>query len=727
VDCTLKGYNSTVLAYGQTGLGKTHTMGSGDGEAYARDNSKLGIIPRTVRELFARVGVVGTDLEGSTLTAKVSFVEVYKEDIHDLLQRPAETSSEDNAGATVKLATLDIRETKEGGISLPGMHVRSVGCPDEALAALAEGSRNRATGSTQMNATSSRSHAIFSVSLELTLKGGKILTPRFNFVDLAGSERASKTGASGERFVESVQINTSLLALGKVISALCEKQSHVPYRDSKLTRLLQDALGGNAHTLMIACVSPSDADKEESLSTLKYANRMRQIQNKPRIASDPVQAQIAKLTEQVAMRDARLQHYEAGEGPLNPPPGAAPAGLEAATASAAPEYGAPLREAFVEGTKGLTRTQELLEAKDDGMAAEVGEMRRALLKLEASVRVLLRGVEEIKAKVCADTMEAGAERACAHAREKRDAEELAVLQAENAALRFEAAAARAPPPLLGDGGAGCVGTPESPQAGARSDSDSVGSGNAGASVAAALDAAPHTAAHPAAFSALSAAAPSAASHAAAQEPRVNPPKCTARKPKPAAALVDWTGRELRSRPRQEKERPVATRVAAEGNKSIVNLTVESEDEMTESEVGMKGSSAEQETSDVDWVDTDEAKKMAPVKSRSSHTATARTTRAPPSSKSNSVVKMKIMTVNQNAAMVKRKAGRPFGSGIPKETAALRKADYRKRKWENGGKSLGRIRSTPQKIATAINKAASRLQREATRAHESSQKGKIEGR
>jgi len=331
----LKGYNSTVLAYGQTGSGKTHTMGSGDGEAYAGDSpeSGLGIIPRTVRELFGRVGVVGTDLEGATLTAKVSFIEVYKEDIHDLLQRPAETSSEGNAGATVKLATLDIRETKEGGISLPGMQARSVGSPDEAMAALAEGSRNRATGSTQMNATSSRSHAIFTVSLELTLKGGKILTPRFNFVDLAGSERAKRTGASGDRFAEGVQINKGLLALGNVISALCERQSHVPYRDSKLTRLLQDSLGGNAHTLMIACVSPSDADLEESLNTLKYANRARQIQNKLLIAQDPVQARIAELMEQVAMLTARLQHYEAGGGPLGPlPSGAAASDLVATLA-----------------------------------------------------------------------------------------------------------------------------------------------------------------------------------------------------------------------------------------------------------------------------------------------------------------------------------------------------------------------------------------------------------
>ena len=307
-----------MLAYGQTGSGKTHTMGSGgDDQDADTPVTEMGIIPRTVREIFLRVGSEGTDLEGATLSAKVSFIEVYKEDILDLLQRPDSSSCSDSA-PPAKLATLDIRESKDGGVSLPGMQTRPVCAPEQVMAVLAEGSRNRATGATAMNATSSRSHAIFTVSLELRLKSGKLLTPRFNFVDLAGSERAKRTGASGDRFAEGVQINKGLLALGNVITALCEKQRHVPYRDSKLTRLLQDSLGGNAHTLMIACVSPADSDMEETLNTLKYANRARQIQNKLLIAQDPVQARIAELTEQVATLTARLQHYESG-GELLPP------------------------------------------------------------------------------------------------------------------------------------------------------------------------------------------------------------------------------------------------------------------------------------------------------------------------------------------------------------------------------------------------------------------------
>uniref|UniRef100_A0A0D3KR07 Kinesin motor domain-containing protein n=1 Tax=Emiliania huxleyi (strain CCMP1516) TaxID=280463 RepID=A0A0D3KR07_EMIH1 len=295
VERVLKGYNSTVLAYGQTGSGKTHTMGSIGTPSSAVPEAALGIIPRTVAEIFARVAGGDGELEGAALAASASFIEVYKEDIHDLLQPPIEAAAADGAP---KLATLEVRE-KEGAIALPGLAMRPVGSPEEAMAVLSDGSSNRATGATAMNATSSRSHAIFTVSIELRLRGGKVLTPRFNFVDLAGSERAKRTGASGDRFAEGVQINKGLLALGNVISALCEKHAHVPYRDSKLTRLLQDSLGGNAHTLMIACVSPSDADMEETLNTLKYANRARQIQNKLLIAQDPVQARIADLLEQV--------------------------------------------------------------------------------------------------------------------------------------------------------------------------------------------------------------------------------------------------------------------------------------------------------------------------------------------------------------------------------------------------------------------------------------------
>ncbi|XP_063877388.1 chromosome-associated kinesin KIF4-like isoform X2 [Scylla paramamosain] len=169
-----------------------------------------------------------------------------------------------------------------------------------------------------MNAHSSRSHAIFSMHVEQRnkKKGESVVSAKFHMVDLAGSERAKKTGATGERFREGVNINRGLLALGNVISALCEEggRGHIPYRDSKLTRLLQDSLGGNSHTVMVACVSPADSNLEESLSTLRYADRARKIKNKPIINRDPQAAELAKLRQQVMQLQVQLLASNNGNG-----------------------------------------------------------------------------------------------------------------------------------------------------------------------------------------------------------------------------------------------------------------------------------------------------------------------------------------------------------------------------------------------------------------------------
>ena len=306
IDGVLGGFNATVLAYGQTGSGKTHTMGTAAMADLDAESDAAGLIPRMVGELFGRVG--GTD--GLEVVAHASFIEIYKEEVKDLLN-----ISEDGA-----LAPLPIREDAASGeISLTGLQKRKVGSLAEVMDVLAAGATNRATGATAMNATSSRSHGIFTLALELK-KNGATYTPKLHFVDLAGSERAKRTGAEGERLKEGIQINRGLLALGNVINALCEKLSHVPYRDSKLTRLLQDSLGGNSKTLMIANVSPSDADLEETLNTLKYANRARQIKNKPIVAQDPTEAKISQLQATIDALTARLAHYEAGGAPLAPPP-----------------------------------------------------------------------------------------------------------------------------------------------------------------------------------------------------------------------------------------------------------------------------------------------------------------------------------------------------------------------------------------------------------------------
>lgn len=180
-----------------------------------------------------------------------------------------------------------------------------------------KGNKSRAVGATLMNADSSRSHSIFTINVEMCEKddGGEehYRAGKLNLVDLAGSERQSKTGATGDRLKEATKINLSLSALGNVISALVDgKSKHVPYRDSKLTRLLQDSLGGNTKTLMIAALSPAADNYEETLSTLRYANRAKNIKNKPKINEDPKDAMLRELQEEIKLLKLQL----AGQAPI---------------------------------------------------------------------------------------------------------------------------------------------------------------------------------------------------------------------------------------------------------------------------------------------------------------------------------------------------------------------------------------------------------------------------
>merc|ERR1719393_882298 len=184
---------------------------------------------------------------------------------------------------------------------------------------LAAGLNNRSTGATNMNEESSRSHSIFMVTVEQCSTGvdgeGHIRVGKLNMVDLAGSERQSKTGATGERLKEATKINLSLSALGNVISALVDgKSSHIPYRDSKLTRLLQDSLGGNTRTVMVANCGPADYDYDETCSTLRYAHRAKSIKNKPKINEDPKDAMIREFEEEIQRLKAELARKGGGGG-----------------------------------------------------------------------------------------------------------------------------------------------------------------------------------------------------------------------------------------------------------------------------------------------------------------------------------------------------------------------------------------------------------------------------
>uniref|UniRef100_A0A182RSQ1 Kinesin motor domain-containing protein n=1 Tax=Anopheles funestus TaxID=62324 RepID=A0A182RSQ1_ANOFN len=273
IEEVLSGFNCTVFAYGQTGTGKTFTMvGEEEPELSAawEDDTQTGIIPRAVNHLFDELRM--TELEFSM---RISYLELYNEELCDLL------STDD----TVKIRIFDDVQ-KKGSVIVQGLEEIPVHSKDDVYKLLAKGQERRKTASTLMNAQSSRSHTIFSIIVHIKENGNDgeemLKIGKLNLVDLAGSENISKAGnEKGIRTREAVNINQSLLTLGRVITALVEKTPHIPYRESKLTRLLQESLGGRTKTSIIATVSPGSKDFEETLSTLEYAHRAKNIQNRP--------------------------------------------------------------------------------------------------------------------------------------------------------------------------------------------------------------------------------------------------------------------------------------------------------------------------------------------------------------------------------------------------------------------------------------------------------------
>ncbi|TRZ13883.1 hypothetical protein HGM15179_013227 [Zosterops borbonicus] len=299
-----EGYNATVFAYGQTGSGKTYTIGGDHIASVAVD--ERGIIPRAIQELFHHI----SEHRNINFCVKVSYIEVYKEELRDLLD--LETSVKE----------LHIREDEKGNTVIVGAKEFQVECADEVISLLESGNAARHTGTTQKNEHSSRSHAIFTISIcqkqsaeyqKNTDVEQDSISSKFHFVDLAGSERVAKTGNTGERFKESVQINSGLLALGNVISALGDpkrKSVHIPYRDAKITRILKDSLGGNAKTVMITCISPSSLDFDESLNSLKYANRAKNIRNKPVVNYNPEKDRIDEMELEIRLLREALQSQQ---------------------------------------------------------------------------------------------------------------------------------------------------------------------------------------------------------------------------------------------------------------------------------------------------------------------------------------------------------------------------------------------------------------------------------
>ena len=290
VDDVLAGYNGTVFAYGQTGSGKTYTMMGADIE----DPEAKGIIPRIVEQIFDRIMQSDGSIE---FTVKVSYMEIYMEKIRDLL-----VPHNDN---------LPVHEDKQRGVYVKGLHEFYVSSVGEVYVILDRGGQSRAVAATNMNQESSRSHSIFVIEVtQKNMESGSARSGRLFLVDLAGSEKVGKTGASGQTLEEAKKINKSLSSLGNVINALTDaKSSHIPYRDSKLTRILQESLGGNSRTTLIVNCSPSSYNDAETISTLRFGERAKTIKQKAKINEELSPAQLKALLKKAQTQVTTFESY----------------------------------------------------------------------------------------------------------------------------------------------------------------------------------------------------------------------------------------------------------------------------------------------------------------------------------------------------------------------------------------------------------------------------------
>ncbi|XP_017906228.1 PREDICTED: kinesin-like protein KIF3A isoform X8 [Capra hircus] len=294
IDSVLEGYNGTIFAYGQTGTGKTFTM-----EGVRAVPELRGIIPNSFAHIFGHIAKA----EGDTrFLVRVSYLEIYNEEVRDLLGKD-------------QTQRLEVKERPDVGVYIKDLSAYVVNNADDMDRIMTLGHKNRSVGATNMNEHSSRSHAIFTITIECSEKGVDgnmhVRMGKLHLVDLAGSERQAKTGATGQRLKEATKINLSLSTLGNVISALVDgKSTHVPYRNSKLTRLLQDSLGGNSKTMMCANIGPADYNYDETISTLRYANRAKNIKNKARINEDPKDALLRQFQKEIEELKKKLEEGE---------------------------------------------------------------------------------------------------------------------------------------------------------------------------------------------------------------------------------------------------------------------------------------------------------------------------------------------------------------------------------------------------------------------------------
>jgi len=285
---TTKGYNTTIFAYGPSGSGKTHTM-------FGDDYDNRGVIHRACELLFH---TINDDENVVDAKIKCSFLEIYRENIRDLLVPRSASFT----------PSLRIRQHTSKGIYVNGLIEKFVYTPDDVISTIRDGAHQRSTGTTAINDSSSRSHAVLTLIATQTMTDGTEMISKLNLIDLAGSENIGKSEATGVTLLEAQQINKSLSSLGNVIYALTEKsRDHIPYRDSKLTYLLQDSLGGNSKTILIATASPSIISYSETLNTLKFAKRAKEIKNTPIVNRNESHANLIKTIEMQRKKIEELQ------------------------------------------------------------------------------------------------------------------------------------------------------------------------------------------------------------------------------------------------------------------------------------------------------------------------------------------------------------------------------------------------------------------------------------
>lgn len=305
VDDILNGYNGTVFAYGQTGAGKSYTMMGSNID----DEENRGVIPRIVEQIFASIMSSPPNIE---YTVRVSYMEIYMERIRDLLNPACDN--------------LPVHEEKTRGVYVKGLLEIYVSSVQEVYEVMRRGDAARAVAATNMNQESSRSHSIFVVTItQKNIETGSAKSGQLFLVDLAGSEKVGKTGASGQTLEEAKKINKSLSALGMVINSLTDgKSSHIPYRDSKLTRILQESLGGNSRTTLIVNCSPSSYNALETLGTLRFGMRAKAIKNKAKVNAElsplelksllrKAKTQTATFENYISSLEDEIQHWRAGE------------------------------------------------------------------------------------------------------------------------------------------------------------------------------------------------------------------------------------------------------------------------------------------------------------------------------------------------------------------------------------------------------------------------------